>query len=301
VLGPLLFTIYISPIASIISSLGVHQQQYADDTQLYIGISHSSSGHDLHVLESALSYLASWISHNGLALNPSKSDAILLGTHKRNSSLSTVSNINVAGSIVPLATHIKLLGVTLDNSLTFQKHVKLVSQSCFFHIKALHHIRHTLDIQTASLFGHALTSSRLDYANSILYGAKSSIHTLQKIQNSLTRVVLQSDRSAPSSSLLTHLHYYQSMKELPLATLAFKAQTTSTPAYLSTLLHPYNPTRQLRSSSQSLLQPHSSHTAFGARAFRAAAPSVLNSLPIHVQSASSLPIFKRSLKAHLFK
>jgi len=45
------------------------------------------------------------------ALNPSKSDAILLGTHQRNSTLPNISQINVVGSIVPLSDSVKLLGV----------------------------------------------------------------------------------------------------------------------------------------------------------------------------------------------
>ena len=43
VLGPLLFSIYTSPIASIASSFSVPQQQFADDSQLYISLSHQNS------------------------------------------------------------------------------------------------------------------------------------------------------------------------------------------------------------------------------------------------------------------
>ena len=39
VLGPMLFSLFISPIAHIVSSYGLLQQQYADDTQLYVAIS----------------------------------------------------------------------------------------------------------------------------------------------------------------------------------------------------------------------------------------------------------------------
>ena len=39
VLGPILFNIYTSPIASIAESHNTRQQQYADDTQLYIALS----------------------------------------------------------------------------------------------------------------------------------------------------------------------------------------------------------------------------------------------------------------------
>jgi hypothetical protein len=110
------------------------------------------------------------------------------------STLSNISDINIAGSTVPLSDSIELLGVTLDKSLTFNKHVNIVSQTCYYHMKALHHIRHCLDNHTASLTAHALISSRLDYANSVLLGAPQYVtNKLQCIQNALARIVLQSD------------------------------------------------------------------------------------------------------------
>ena len=68
---------------------------------------------------------------NCLALNPDKSDAILLGTRQRNNSLFNISHINVAGLRVPLSETVKRLGGTLDKPLTFHKHVNQVSQSCY--------------------------------------------------------------------------------------------------------------------------------------------------------------------------
>jgi hypothetical protein len=69
-----------------------------------------------------------------------------------------------------------------------------VSQSCYYHIKALRYIRHSIDTHSASLIAHSLVSSRLDYANSVLYGAPDSVIVkLQRIQNTLARTVLQSN------------------------------------------------------------------------------------------------------------
>ena len=39
VLGPMLFTLYVAPLAKIINSQGVNHTQYADDVQLYIALS----------------------------------------------------------------------------------------------------------------------------------------------------------------------------------------------------------------------------------------------------------------------
>ena len=38
ILGPVLFSVYLYPIAQIASAFGLSQQQYADDTQLYLAM-----------------------------------------------------------------------------------------------------------------------------------------------------------------------------------------------------------------------------------------------------------------------
>ena len=120
----------------IATQFGNHQQQYADDIQLNMEISSDPSDPSLTNLESALLSLSSWFLHKGLALNPDKSGAILLGTHARNRTISK-SQVNVAGASIPFSTTLKLLGVHLDNNLNFSKHVNSVSKSCHFHLRAL--------------------------------------------------------------------------------------------------------------------------------------------------------------------
>ena len=77
-------------------------------------------------LQQCLSSLKSWFFHNGLALNSDKTEAICLGTTHRRQSLSNLASIQVADASVTLSDHIKLLGVTLDNRLSFDKHVSNV-------------------------------------------------------------------------------------------------------------------------------------------------------------------------------
>ena len=144
VLDPMLFSLYTSPIAHIVSSFGLLQQQYADDTQIYVAVSRLNQSINILQLERCLSALHTWFSLNGLALNPSKFEVILMGTRQRSASLPSLSNISVAGSTVSFSPQVKLFGVTLDNSLSLNKHVASLSKSCFFHLRALRHISHTL-------------------------------------------------------------------------------------------------------------------------------------------------------------
>ena len=57
VLGPLLFSLYTSPIAHIVSFFGLLQQQYADDTQIYVAVSRLNQPTNIRQLEQCLSAL----------------------------------------------------------------------------------------------------------------------------------------------------------------------------------------------------------------------------------------------------
>jgi len=84
------------------------------------------------------------------------------------------------------------------------------------------------------------------------------------------------------------------------AVIAHKVLATSTPAYLSELIHIAEPPRLLRSSHASLLSVPRTRTQISRRAFSVAAPSVWNTLPDNTRLCKSTDTFKRHLKAHLF-
>ena len=80
----------------------------------------------------------------------------------------------------------------LDSSLTMGPHTKATSKSCFYHIRSIRQIRSSMDHTMAISVASALVSSRLDYANSVLFGCPQK-HTarLQRVQHPLARVVMQ--------------------------------------------------------------------------------------------------------------
>ena len=108
VLQSLLFATYFSPISALCHLYGVQQQQYADDTQLYIAFSPSDPINEHNALQTCLMSLQTWFYTNGIALNPDKSCAILLGMAQTASSYSSLTSVDVAGTPVQLVKNIKL-------------------------------------------------------------------------------------------------------------------------------------------------------------------------------------------------
>ena len=79
VLGPLLFTLYTTPLSSLISGYAIPHHLYADDSQLYISFSSGNSAVSLNGLQSCMASVQSWMSTNILKLNPDKTNFLLIG------------------------------------------------------------------------------------------------------------------------------------------------------------------------------------------------------------------------------
>ena len=164
VLGPMLFATYIAPIAGVISSFGIHHTQYADDTQLYIELRDSDT---ISRLNECFRSVHSWFAENGLALNPDKSEVIVIGTgtrHRKEGGINAVT-LRLGDTSIAVSKTVKNLGVTLDETLSFNSHVDNVCKAAHFHIRALRHIRRCIDDETARTVASSMVGARLDYCN----------------------------------------------------------------------------------------------------------------------------------------
>lgn len=304
VLGPFLFSVYVSPISDVITPLGVQFHQYADDTQLYTAVKAGDNDAGIRRLEMCTTAVRDWFLQNGMLLNPDKSEVLLVAGRTQALKFTGASSVSVAGSDITFAVQLKSLGVALDQSLSLDQHVRNVVKTSNFHIRGFRHIRPLLDEKTANTIACSIVGSRLDYCNSLLYGTSTkNLRKLQVVQNSLARVVTGVKRRDHIRPTLKKLHWLPVAERIQykMALITQKVITTQQPQYLADIVNIYRPVRELRSSSQQRLVACTTNSVSAERSFSCGSSTVWNGLPLDLRTEGSTFTFKKLLKTHLFR
>ena len=112
VLGPLLFSLYTTPLGQVIRKYtGVCYHFYVDDTQLFIYLSPDDSLKSFDCLKSCLNDIQVWMSENKLKLNPDKPEFIVFGAKDRHKWLSDSFPVNILGNCLSPADVVRNVSV----------------------------------------------------------------------------------------------------------------------------------------------------------------------------------------------
>ena len=123
--------------------------------------------------------------------------------------------------------------------LTFDSHVGNICKVAYIHIRGLRHVRSAMSRETANTVACAIVGSRLDYCNSLLAGMSSkNLDKLQRVQNTLARLVTGTQRREHITPVLAELHWLPVRARITfqISTIVFKLRQNRQPSYLAELI-----------------------------------------------------------------
>ena len=140
-------------------------------------------------LSSCIDVINEWMIQNTLRLNQDKTEFFLIANRNVSAALSDIS-LKLGELSIQRSTLIKNLGVTFDDSLTMYCQINTICKSVNFHIRNIWRIRRFITTEACHHIVRGLVLSRLDYANSLLFGAREADLTrLQRLQNKAAVVI----------------------------------------------------------------------------------------------------------------
>ena len=150
ILGPLLFNIFINDLFFSIKKSEV--RNFTDDNTLFSDDKNLESVFSNS--DSDLSNVIDWFKINSLKANPGKFRFMVLGANKNDS-----FNLNVAGTVIPSTSEVKLLGIMIDNELKFKKHINELCRKASYKLHALQRIKRYLSVDKARVLANAFIDS----------------------------------------------------------------------------------------------------------------------------------------------
>ena len=249
-------------------------------------------------MKSNLNYVLDWFCTNKLKLNVSKTQFIIFGS-RRNVKLAAGKTLSFNVDTISQSSVVNYLGVQLDNILSYDAHVSMLSRKISKQLGALSNIRYLIPLNIRKQLYQALVISHLIYCITI-WSATSEVNLkrMEVLYNRICRHMLMIKTDEMRTQMLyTTLDllnfrqlilYHNSLFSYKIFALGLNLEITLPPRNLD--IHSY-PTRR----NDNLHTPRVIST-FGKKAPSYILSHTWNAIPYHLKAIANFPTFKKLIR-----
>ena len=203
-LGPVLFTIFSNELPCYVEDCKI--VIYADDVQF----GHRGEVNQISDLvsrvEGTFNAAQQWFTSNSLRINPTKTDLVLIKSKRRK--VACPFSIKIGEVEISPSPSTKVLGMVVDDSLTFEAHISAVIKRCNATVGGLAKLSRSLPEEVKKMLIETLVFPHLTYCMTVWASCgKGQKQRLQKVLNHCAQIVKGVRRSAHVTPLLRELKW----------------------------------------------------------------------------------------------
>ena len=288
VLGPLLFSIYLNDLFFSLKNIDVCN--FADDTTPYV--CDKSIGTVVNLLEENCEIALCWFENNYMKLNTDKCHLIVSG-YKHEHIWTKIGKDKIWES-----SDVKLLGVTIDNELKFDKHVSKICSKASRKLSVLARMSRLLSFEKRRVIFKSFVESQFKYCPLIwMFHSRHTNNKINRLHERALRIVYNDYQSTFEQLLINDRSFcihHQNIHKLMIE--IYKVLNNITDNIYSNIFIRTNHNINLRSQPD-LLIPSVKTALKGKQSLRYFGSLMWNSLPIDIRNSKSLSLFKTKIKA----
>ena len=238
-MGPLLFLIFVNDMMETVDHGSC--EMYADDSA--ITVMGNSTSEIQEKLEANAGKITQWLDDNYLMLAPEKSELMIVSDKKTAKQIQNVE-INVDGKMIRQRQQIKLLGIILDNSLSFNRYIngdstnkeKGLIQTLSNRLWLIESMRKSMTENTCRMLMNGIFWGKLCYGMELYAGQNSNtIKQLQLLENRSVKIVTGQKANNEMLDRCKWLNIENMLKKQTLMTI-YKIRVEKQPNYLLRLV-----------------------------------------------------------------
>ena len=207
-LGPLLFLIFINDMMGTVNHGSC--EMYADDSCI------SVTGDEIAVIKAQLEenakQISTWLQVNRLALSPEKSEFMIVGGKRESKIIREEQHkITVEGNEISHKSYIKLLGIILDNDLTFNSYLNGTKdkeytgliQTLANRLWLLNRLRKRCTENTCRMLANGIFMGKLLYGLELwAWQNPQTLKQIQILQNKAGRIITGLSWQTPTTEVM---------------------------------------------------------------------------------------------------
>lgn len=292
VLGPLLFSVYVNDLPSILSNSEVHM--YADDVQMYVSRPICRINECIRVCNSELEIVSQWAKNNGLGLNPMKSKCIVIG--KRGLNTDTLQRLSIENIPIEYVKSASNLGFVFNQTLTWDDHINKSVGKMYGMLRNLYLTKDFLPLKIKQTIAKMYLTPVLFYGIEVFSDCSSaSQRKLQVAFNNIARYIYNRRRTDHISDVTMKIFdmSLKSWTNYRVLILLQKIVYTQEPSYLYERIK-FSSSRRTKNIVSFKYKYSCTMKQFFVYAVR-----IWNQLPHAIKAISSASKFKIALENHL--